>query len=379
VRFFWGDILTPYDCVVIGAGFTGSALAYELAKVGARVLLLDQDRGGNNATRYSYGGLAYWSGTDSTTKALCQEGMEIHRQLSQELGHDTQFREIDLLLTIPQGQDPQEVFWNYQHFAVIPELLSPETAAEVEPLLNKDAIAGVLKLPHAHIHAQETCRGYQKALQRLGGVIAGEKVRQIRKQEVVTAENSYRAAHIIVAAGGVTRQLLQECGIKIPQYFTYAQLLLTPPVPEIQLKTLIMSAIPRRLQIEKALTQPDEVDKWDQPSSKVVGSALEAGAIQFLDGSFCLGQLSQIIRNPHLTLDAQTGEQALRQAIAEILPALGQLRAQWYQCLVAFAADSRPLVGAVNEQEGLYVFSGFTSTLIFAPPLARQFAQALKV
>jgi hypothetical protein len=27
----------------------------------------------------------------------------------------------------------------------------------------------------------------------------------------------------------------------------------------------------------------------------------------------------------------------------------------------------------------LYVFSGFTSTLIFAPPLARQFAQALKV
>jgi glycine/D-amino acid oxidase-like deaminating enzyme len=371
-------MLTHYDCVVIGAGFTGSALAYELAKVGAWVLLLDQDRSANNATRYSYGGLAYWSGTDTTTKALCQEGMEIHRQLSQELGYDTQFREIDLLLTIPRGEDPEQVFQSYQHFSVIPEVLSPEAAREVEPLLNKEAIAGALKLPHAHIHAQETCRGYQKALQRLGGVIAWEKVRLIRKQEVVTAENSYRAAHIIVAAGGLTRQLLQECGIKIPQYFTYAQLLLTPPVPEIQLKTLIMSAIPRRLLIEKALSTPPEAEKWEQSSSEVVGSALEAGAIQFLDGSFCLGQLSQIIRAPHLTLDAQASEQALRKEIGEILPALGQLRAKWHQCLVAFAADARPLVGAVKEQEGLYVFSGFTSTLIFAPPLARQFAQDLK-
>ncbi|MGL5879171.1 MAG: FAD-dependent oxidoreductase, partial [Xenococcaceae cyanobacterium] len=46
----------------------------------------------------------------------------------------------------------------------------------------------------------------------------------------------------------------------------------------------------------------------------------------------------------------------------------------WHQCLVAFSNNSLPLIGAIENYTGIYLFSGFTSTLVFAPPLAKHFA-----
>ena len=97
--------MTTYDWIVIGGGITGSALAYELSKQGLKVLLLEKDLQGKNATFYTYGGLPYWSGKTALAKQLGQEGIELHRNLSQELGAETGFRELDLLLTVPANQD----------------------------------------------------------------------------------------------------------------------------------------------------------------------------------------------------------------------------------------------------------------------------------
>ncbi|NJL84699.1 MAG: FAD-binding oxidoreductase, partial [Chloroflexaceae bacterium] len=98
--------MAAYDWIVIGGGFTGAALGYELAKQGLEVLLLEGDRGLDNATRYSYGGLAYWSGREPLERQLCAEGIAIHRQLAQELDADTEFRELSLLLTVERSPIP---------------------------------------------------------------------------------------------------------------------------------------------------------------------------------------------------------------------------------------------------------------------------------
>ena len=62
--------MKTYDWIVIGGGITGAALSYELRKKGLSVLLLEQNAIANNATRYSYGGLAYWSATTPLTRQL---------------------------------------------------------------------------------------------------------------------------------------------------------------------------------------------------------------------------------------------------------------------------------------------------------------------
>lgn len=129
--------MKTYDWIVIGAGFTGAALAYELVRTGFSVLLLEQDATLGNATRYSYGGLAFWSGTTPLTRQLCDEGIARYRILAQELDTDIEFRELDLLLTIANDSDPEVAAASYSHFAIPPKLLSVDQAWEMEPLLNK--------------------------------------------------------------------------------------------------------------------------------------------------------------------------------------------------------------------------------------------------
>ncbi|MDJ0719165.1 MAG: FAD-binding oxidoreductase [Prochloraceae cyanobacterium] len=359
--------MKSYDWIVIGGGITGSSLGYELAKKGYSVLLLEKDAIPDNATYYSYGGLAYWSGTTPLTRQLCQEGIEIHRQLSAELEADTEFRELDLVLTIAADNDPQTVLDSYAQFAITPTLLNVKEACELEPLLNPNAIASVLRLPHGHVHPQKTAQSYQQAMVRAGGEIKIAKVLEPivldrHVKGVKTAEQNYYAANTVVCAGGLSRFLLKTAGISVPNYFTLAQLIMTPPT-DIELRTLVMPAVQKRFDIE-AQTNPSS----DCPS------ILDSGAIQFRDRSFCIGQISQVTSSPEAKADAVTGEARIRKGIGIIIPSLQNIPGTWHSCLVAFNNNSIALVGAIENFKGIYLFSGFTSTFVFAPPLARRFA-----
>lgn len=367
-----------FDWIVVGAGITGSMLSYELAKQGLRVLLLEKDPYYANATRYSYGGIAYWSGVDDFSIQLCQESRDIYPQLSEELGEDTEFRELDLMLTIPEEKDPNLIAKNYQKFFVKPQLLTPQESSEIEPLLNPNAISGCLKLPHGHIHPQKTNNAYQQAFLRLGGTINYEEVTQILSEKetltgVETNKEKYNSKNVVICAGGLSRSLLKTLGITLNIYFTHSQLLLTPTV-DIKLKTLVMPAILNRLDIEEKSGDSELKSLWNSPDDQIISDVMEPGAIQFLDGDFCLGQISQIRTNPQAKIDSNVAEKIIRKGVGKILPELQDLPGKLHHCLVAFCPDSNFLVGKIDTMAGLYLFSGFTSTFMFAPPLAKRFA-----
>lgn len=372
---------TNYDYIIIGGGITGSALSYELAKLGSRVLLLEKQANPLNATFYSYGGLAYWSATTEIQKKLYPEGREIQRNLSQELGIDNEYRDIDLVLTVNPEDDPAIIAQKFAIFAITPEILDIKEAIALEPLLNPAAISGVLRLPHGHINAEKTNLAYQQAFLSLGGTIIRETVIELIATKskitgVKTTQNQYYGKETIVCTGGLTRSLLQKSGIIAPVYFTHAQVIKIPPT-EIKLSTLVMSAIPARLLLEQKITQLENQGIWQTENPEIIARVLEAGAVQFQDGSLYLGQISAIITDPQTILNPVSGETEIRAGVGALLPALASLSGSCHHCLVAFAPSGRPLVGAIEGKLGLQVFSGFTSTLVSAPPLARRFARHL--
>ena len=174
--------MKTYDWIVVGAGITGAALAYELAKQGLQVLLLEKEKNPHSATYYSYGGVAYWSGITAINRQLCQESKYILSHLSQELDGETEYRELNLVLTIPHGHDPDTVRKNYENCFNPPDYLTIEEAIELEPLLNPDQIAGVLTVAHGHIHAQKTTRAYLQAFLLLGGTLEIAPVMSLSRQ-----------------------------------------------------------------------------------------------------------------------------------------------------------------------------------------------------
>lgn len=370
-----------YDWIIVGGGITGAALSYELAKKGFSVLLLEQDPTFQNATRFSYGGMPFWAGTTDLTRQLFQEGIDRHRHLSSELEADTQLRELDLLLAIAPEDNPEKVAASYSHFAMPPRLLSKEEAKELEPLLNKEAIAGALTVRHGHISPEGTAEAYYQAFTRHGGIMEFAKVTELVREGdrvVGVTDNTtiYPATNVVICAGGFSRSLLKSVGVSVPVYFTHAEMLETPPV-EVKLRTLVMPAVQQRADTETAASQA-EIDRlWDESDRELAPLALDAGAIQFLDNSIRIGQISRTLSNPYAEVDAQQSEEAMRGAIAKILPPLANLPATWHHCLVAFSSDGLPLIGAIPNVEGVQIFSGFTSPLVLVPPLAKRFADYL--
>jgi len=138
-----------------------------------------------------------------------------------------------------------------------------------------------------------------------------------------------------------------------------------------------MPAIPARLLLEQKITQLEKQGIWQRETPEIIASVLETGAVQFRDQSLYLGQISAIVTDPDGILNPLAGEKAIRTAVGTLLPSLAALPGSCHHCLVAFAPSGRPLVGAIADKVGLQVFSGFTSTLVSAPPLARRFARHL--
>jgi glycine/D-amino acid oxidase-like deaminating enzyme len=369
--------MKTWDWIVIGGGLAGSALSYELANVGGSVLLLEQAAAPQNGTRYSYGGIAYWSGVDELTRQLCQEGIALHRQLSAELEGDTQFRERQLLLTIDPDCDPEAIAAAYRHFAIPPTLLLPDAAKDVEPLLRTEAIAAALLLPHGHVSPQATVRAYQQALVRLGGSIQIDPVTELLRQGdrivgVATPSATYKAANIVVCAGGWSRSLLKAAGLSAPVYFTQAEIIETAPA-EVTLQTIVMPATLKRFPMEAAASKVDSL--WEDADREILPPVLDVGAVQFREGNLRIGQMSRTLTNPTALADAAQSETELRSAIGQILPALAALPGQWCSCIVSFSGDRLPLVGALPTVEGLHLFTGFSNPFALLPPTARRFAQ----
>jgi glycine/D-amino acid oxidase-like deaminating enzyme len=364
-----------YDWIVVGGGLAGSALSYELAKVGCSVLLLDQPAvlsATLSATRYSYGGIAYWSGRTPMLRQLCQESAALHRSLSAELDGDTEFRELSLLLPIARHRDPEQVAASYTGLMATPALLSVDAACALEPLLNPDAIAAALLVNHGHVSPEAMVKAYQQAFLRLGGDRATAQVTGFSAAGVTTTTESYASENTVVCAGGMSRSLLRQAGVSVRLYYSQAEIIETPPV-DLKLQALITPAELQRFEMEAQAAKNDAL--WDQPGHEVVPPILDVGVVQFRDGSLRIGQFTRALTDPHPSVDAVASEAAMRSGIGELLPALREVPGQWHNCLVAFSGDSLPLIGAIPDAPHLHLFTGFSNAFVLLPPLARRFAQ----
>jgi glycine/D-amino acid oxidase-like deaminating enzyme len=367
-----------YDWIVIGGGITGISLSYELQKAGLSTLLIEQHSQLQGASSLGYGGIPYWSGTTALTRQLGEEGIARQRELSDELGMDTEFRDIDLLLTLEPDADPDLVMANYANCAIAPQLLNPQEAVECEPLLNIDGIGGALKFKHSHINLNCFVAAHSQNFQRLGGKIAYAKVQQFLKdgdriKGVETSVGTYKSDHVVVCAGGMSRALLKDSGIKVKVYFTHAEAIDTEPV-DLQLRAMVMPANSTRNQLEEATNDVDSDEVWEQSGIELVKPAVDAGAIQYCDRRIRFGQLSRVLTDFDAVIDPHQSEAAIRSAVAKVLPQIADLKGKWRNCLVAFSRDRLPLVGGMQDYPNLHLFTGFTSPTVFVPALSKRFA-----
>jgi sarcosine oxidase subunit beta len=338
------------DVVVIGAGISGAAGAYALARAGHDVVLLDRFGPAAMASGWTLAGVRQ-SGRHPAELPLARAAVERWAGLSEELGADTHYRRkgnLRLARNDAEADIIARLVTDQKAAGLDISLLA--TNAEVRalaPAVSEAVVAASFCPSDGHADPHATVAGFVAAAQRHGAKLRfGECARAIeidrgRVVAVVTNEGRIPAGHVVVAAGIFVNELLEPLGLAVP--------LRVPMVT-------VMRSTPS----ETVLDQ-------------VIGVAnADCAGRQEVDGRF---RVTSGLQPWHGALEEERVGEAPRPAVrptavslaevvqkfAAVVPVFAEARIEaFWSGLIDLTPDALPVIDAPAEVDGLVIAAGFS-------------------
>ncbi len=145
------DLPTTADAVVIGGGVNGASTAFQLARRGLRVVLVEQGQLGFGATGKS-GALVRCHYANPYEAALTLESIRIFRNWDEHVGVGDPVFQTPGFLQVVRPEDEIKLRANIavlRELGVETELIAAEHAHEVEPLLRTDDLTWIAFEPNS--------------------------------------------------------------------------------------------------------------------------------------------------------------------------------------------------------------------------------------
>jgi len=229
------------DVIVIGGGIIGNSTAYNLAKKGSSVIVLEKsDSIGDGGSSRNGGGVRQ-SGRDKRELPLAMYGVKnLWPVLSEELGMDVEYYQegnIRLGKTDAHIKILEGLTNNATSLGLDVTMIDGDTAKDICPYLSDEVIGASWCPTDGHANPMlATLAFYRKARQLGVRFVTGEEVVEIRKirgkaRQVVTTGNIYEAETIILAAGFASRKIASTVGIDVPMAQALLEVLVTEAQP----------------------------------------------------------------------------------------------------------------------------------------------------
>jgi len=231
-------------CVVIGGGVGGTSLAYHLAKLGWKdVVLLERSQLTSGSTFHSAGLVGQLRGSVSLTKMM-MHSVELYRRLGEESEFDPGWTECGGIRLASSEERLEELRrqagWA-KTFGLPLELISAAEAQELFPLMSTEGVLGAAWLPtDGYIDPAQLTYALADGA-RQGGCriftetrVTGIEVRDGRVRGVRT-ERGDVAAEVVVDAGGMyAAEIARLAGVRVPLIPMSHQYLVTQPLDEVR-------------------------------------------------------------------------------------------------------------------------------------------------
>jgi sarcosine oxidase subunit beta len=349
--------------IVIGGGISGAATAYELARNGVAVTLLERGDLASMASGWTLAGVRQ-SGRHPSELPLAAAAVARWQGLDEELEAETEYRRNgNLRLALSEADVPTIQGVVEASAAAGIEITYLDTVDDVRaiaPALS-DEIFGASYCPtDGHANPTKSVLAFADAAKRHGATIrTGVEVIGItttggRVTGVDTTDGPIGADVVIVAAGVYTPRLLAPLGLKMPLRLTHVPAVQTVPAPPM-LDQVIGIA-----------------------SGKFAGR-------QQVDGRFrlTLGNSPWDGGGWHDQYNVQPTLEQVRETIevsARILPAIQGLRvAQVWGGLLDLTPDALPVIERSPQIEGLIIAAGFSGHGFCLGPITGQILADLAV
>jgi 4-methylaminobutanoate oxidase (formaldehyde-forming) len=227
--------------VVVGGGIVGCSVAYHLAKLGWRdVLLLERREISCGTTWHAAGLVGQLRATYNLTR-LATYGGDLYERLEAETGQATGFRRPGSLSVARTAERMHELLRGASMarcFGVDVEVVTPAEAGRRWPLMRTDDLVGALWLPRdGRTNPIDTARALARGA-RLGGVTIVENtaVTAIHRESgavagVATTRGDVVCDVVVNCAGMWARQLGQLAGVAVPLHASEHFYIVTDPMP----------------------------------------------------------------------------------------------------------------------------------------------------
>ena len=214
------------EIVIVGGGIVGASVAYHLAKLGRRdIVLLEQGRLTCGTTWHAAGLVGQMRPNRSMTR-MSQYGIQLYSTLEQETGLATGWKQCG---SVNVARTPERwiVFQRQaamaRSFGIEVDLLSPQEALARWPLLRIDDLQGALWFPaDGKANPADLAMSLAKGARNLGVQIReGVKVSSVNKKNgfvsgVETSEGPISCEILVNCAGQWARALGAQDGVNIP-------------------------------------------------------------------------------------------------------------------------------------------------------------------
>jgi 4-methylaminobutanoate oxidase (formaldehyde-forming) len=339
--------------VVIGGGAVGCSIAYHLARLGQRDVLVLEKSGLTHGSTWHAAGLVGQLRSKRNLTRLMQYSAQLYGRLEAETGQATEWKPVGSLRLASSSErwsELKRMATTARSFDFELHTLSPKEAAEKFPLIAPEGIVGAVFVPtDGSVEPSSLTMAYAKGA-RSGGVrivenvlVTGFEATGRRITRVLTDQGAIACEIVVNAAGIWARDVARMASVQVPAGAVEHQYLITEK----------SEAIPKGL---PTLRDPDRIFYLKpEPGALAIGG-WEQGTPTFgaKGVPFAFGR--------ELLQPNQDRLEQFMLPAAERLPILNELGIRTViNGPIPISPDGEPIMGLAPERDNFYVACGFTS------------------
>lgn len=339
--------------VVIGGGAVGCSIAYHLAGLGQKDVLVLEKAGLTHGSTWHAAGLVGQLRSKRNLTRLMQYSAQLYGRLEAETGQATEWKPVGSLRLAGSEErwsELKRMATTARSFDFELHTLSPKEAREKFPLIDPAGIVGAVFVPNdGSVEPSSLTMAYAKGA-RASGVrivenvlVTGFEATGRRLTRVRTDQGDITCEIVVIAAGIWARDVARMAGIEVPAGAVEHQYLITEK----------SNAIPAGL---PTLRDPDRIFYLKpEPGALAIGG-WEKGTPTFGAKGVPFSFGRELL---------QPNQERLEQFVlpaAERLPILNELGIRTViNGPIPISPDGEPIMGLAPERDNVYVACGFTS------------------
>ncbi len=344
---------TAARAVIIGGGIIGCSVAYHLARLGWRdVVVLEKGKLTSGSTFHA-AGLVGQLRTSANITRLLTHSVELYQRLEAETGQATGWKQnggLRLACNKERLTEIRRQATTAHSFGLEMHILSPKEARDLWPVMDIADLEGAAFLPtDGQANPSDIALALAKGA-RAGGcrfhegvTVTGILAAKGRATGVVTDHGTIQAEVVVNCGGQWARDIGRMAGVRVPLVSVQHQYVITETLP----------GVPREL---PTLRDPDRLIYFKEEVGGLVFGGYEPNPIPWAVEGIPDGFVFQLLPN-----DFDHFEPLMEQALARV-PALAEAGIkQMINGPESFTPDGNFILGEAPELKNFYVGAGFNA------------------